>query len=181
MSEPDIIIPIPEIVATSSLTVDGKNPNKMTRDQLDRLKTSMKKFGFLLPIITNKDLLIADGEQRWIIANELAMKNVLVTRLPVAEVTRKMLRQVLNKLHGEHERDADTLEFNEIIDLGGKDDLKYLLGLSDDKLDGYLKEEEPVGYEKKFQLGVDCEDEIDLEALNNRLTSEGRKCHPLIL
>jgi len=70
----EITLPPMESVPISQLKVDGKNPNKMTREQLDRLKTSIKKFGFIVPIITNKDLLIADGEQRWIVANELAMK-----------------------------------------------------------------------------------------------------------
>jgi ParB-like chromosome segregation protein Spo0J len=59
----EILVPKPEVVATSELKVDGKNPNKMSREQYDRLKTSIKKFGFIVPIITNKDLLIADGEQ----------------------------------------------------------------------------------------------------------------------
>jgi ParB-like chromosome segregation protein Spo0J len=48
----------------------------MSREQRNRLKTSIQKFGFIVPIITNKDLLIADGE-RLIIAKELAMPNVL--------------------------------------------------------------------------------------------------------
>jgi len=60
----EILIPEPEVVATSELKVDGKNPNKMSREQHDRLKASIQKFGFIVPIITNKDLLIADGEQR---------------------------------------------------------------------------------------------------------------------
>ena len=94
----EILIPEPQIVATSVLKVDGKNPNKMSREQHDRLKASIKKFGFIVPIITNKDLLIADGEQRWIIAKELAMPNVLVIRLPIEEVDRHLIRQVLNKL-----------------------------------------------------------------------------------
>ena len=51
----EILVPEPEVVATSSLKVDGKNPNKMSREQHDRLKASIKKFGFIVPIITNKD------------------------------------------------------------------------------------------------------------------------------
>src|SRR3972149_11016543 len=90
----EITVPNAETVPTSSLKADGQNPNKMSREQLDRLKTSIKKFGFIVPIITNKDLLIADGEQRWIVANELAMPNVLVIRLPVADVDRRLIRQV---------------------------------------------------------------------------------------
>ena len=177
----EILIPKPEVVATSELKVDGKNPNKMSREQHERLKTSIKKFGFIVPIITNKDLLIADGEQRWIVAKELAMPNVLVIRLPVEEVDRRLLRQVLNKLKGTHDRELDAEEFEAIIELGREDDLKYLLNLSDDKLDGYLKEEEAIGYEKQFEVVVECEDEINQEATYNKLISEGYKCRVLTL
>ena len=140
----EINIPKPEVVPTSNLKVDGKNPNKMKREQLDRLKTSVKKYGFIVPIITNKDLLIADGEQRWIVANELAMPSVLVIRLPVEEVDRRLLRQVLNKLKGEHELLLDAEEFEQIISLGKEDDLKYLLGLTDKDLAKYLTDLHPV-------------------------------------
>lgn len=177
----EILILKSEVVATSELRVDGKNPNRMTRQEIDRLKTSFETWGFIVPIITNKDLLIADGEQRWTAAKELGMKEVSVVRLPVEDVDRRLLRQVLNKLKGTHDRAADAEEFELIIELGREDDLKYLLNLSDDKLDGYLKEPEPIEYEKKYQVAVDCKDEIDMESLTNRLTSEGRTCHPLIL
>ncbi|TFH21659.1 hypothetical protein E4G67_05415, partial [Candidatus Bathyarchaeota archaeon] len=156
-------------------------PNKMSREQHDRLKASIQKYGFIVPIITNKDLLIADGEQRWIVAKELVMPNVLVVRLPVEEVDRRLLRQVLNKLKGTHDRELDAEEFEAIIELGKEDDLKYLLNLSDDKLDGYLKEEEAIGYEKQFEVVVECEDEINQEAIYNKLIQEGYKCRVLTL
>ena len=177
----EILVPEPEVVATSELKVDGKNPNKMTREQHDRLKASIQKFGFIVPIITYKDLLIADGEQRWIIAKELTMPNVLIIKLPMEEVDRHLIRQVLNKLKGTHDRELDAEEFETIIELGKEEDLKYLLDLSDDKLDGYLKEEESIGYEKQFEVVVECEDEVNQEAIYTKLVSEGYKCRVLIL
>jgi hypothetical protein len=47
----EILVPEPEVVATSELKVDGKNPNRMSREQHERLKTSIKKFGFIVPHI----------------------------------------------------------------------------------------------------------------------------------
>lgn len=151
MTQTEIAVPQVETIPTSQLKTDLKNPNKMSRDQLDRLKASIKKFGFIVPIITNKDLLIADGEQRWIVANELAMPNVSVIRLPVEEVDRHLIRQVMNKLRGEHELLLDAEEFEAIIDLGKKDDLKYLLDLSDGKLERYLMELHPPK-EETFEI-----------------------------
>ena len=143
MATIQIRIPTVETVPISTLKTDSENPNKMSRQQLDRLKKSIQTFGFIVPIVTNKDLLIADGEQRWICAYELGMKEVSVIRLPVEDVDRRLLRQVLNKLRGEHELTADALEFEKIIALGKEDDLKYLLDLNDSKLERYLREIHP--------------------------------------
>ncbi len=147
----DIIVPTPETVNTDTLKVDGKNPNKMSKEQHERLASSIKKWGFIVPIITNKDLLIADGEQRWTVAKSLGMNQVSVIRLPVEEVDRRLLRQVLNKLRGEHELLLDAEEFEAIIDLGHKDDLKYLLDLTDGKLERYLLELHPPE-EETYQI-----------------------------
>ena len=120
----------------------------MTKEQHERLATSIKKYGFIVPIITNKDLLIADGEQRWTVAKSLGMNQVSVIRLPVEDVDRRLLRQVLNKLRGEHELLLDAAEFEQIILDGGKDDLKYLLDLTDGKLERYLNELHPPAEEE---------------------------------
>ena len=135
-----IKIPAIELIPIDELKSDGQNPNRMTKQQHKRLKTSMQKYGFIVPIITNKDLVFADGEQRWIIAKELGMTQVPVIRLPVEDVDRRLLRQVLNKLRGEHDLIADAQEFEKIIAAGSEDDLKYLLDLSDNQLERYLNE-----------------------------------------
>ena len=139
-----INIPPPEIVDISSLKTDGGNPNKMDKTQLKRLKASIEKYGFIVPIITNKDLLIADGEQRWTIAKELNMDKVPVIRLPVEDVDRRLLRQVLNKLRGEHDSLLDAEEYTKIINAGHKEDLSSLLALDDDVLKYLLTAPPPV-------------------------------------
>jgi ParB-like chromosome segregation protein Spo0J len=180
-SKVTINIPQAENVNVVDLKTDQNNPNKMSKEQHERLSASIRKWGFIVPIITNKDLLIADGEQRWTVAKSLGMTQVSVIKLPVEDVDRRLLRQVLNKLRGEHDRELDAAEFQIIIDLGKEDDLKYLLDLSDDKLDGYLKEEEPIGYQKTFEVIVECEDETIQEAVYNKLQTEGYNCRVLTL
>jgi 16S rRNA G966 N2-methylase RsmD len=139
-----ITIPQAENVSVADLKTDQQNPNKMSKEQHERLSASIKKWGFIVPIITNKDLLIADGEQRWTVAKALGMTQVSVIRLPVEDVDRRLLRQVLNKLRGEHELLLDAEEFDKIIELGKKDDLKYLLDLTDKDLAKYLTELNPA-------------------------------------
>jgi DNA modification methylase len=135
-----VVIPEPEIISIDQLKVDGQNPNRMTDRQHKSLADSIQRYGFIVPIITNKDLLIADGEQRWIVAKSLGMAQVSVIRLPVEDVDRRLLRQVLNKLRGEHELLADAQEFERIITMGKEDDLKALLDLLDSQLERYLAE-----------------------------------------
>ncbi len=65
--------------------------------------------------ITNKDLLVADGEHRLRAAKELGMKRVSVVRLPLGEVDRRMIRQVMNKLRGEHDLFLDAEEYYRIV------------------------------------------------------------------
>ena len=172
---------MPERIKLSDLKFDGCNPNKLNKEGMERLKASIKKYGDIVPIVTTKDLLVADGQQRATAMKELGMTECSVLRLDVEDVDRRLLRQVLNKLRGEHDRELDALEFQTIIDLGKEDDLKYLLDLSDDKLDGYLKDEEPIGYLKTFEVVISCEDETIQEAVYNKLEQEGYKCRVLTL
>lgn len=135
-----VTIPNSTLVDVNKLKVDGENPNRMTDKQLTRLKSSIEKYGFIVPIITNRDLLVADGEQRLTTAKALNMKQVPVIRLSVEDVDRRLLRQVLNKLCGEHDLVADAYEFERIIQAGHEDELKHLLDLSDSQIERYLTE-----------------------------------------
>lgn len=146
----------------------------------------MEKWGFIVPIVTNKDYLIADGEQRLTIAKQLGLKEVLVIRLPVDEVDRRILRQVLNKLRGEHDFMADAQEFLRIVEAGHEKDLKYFLQLSDDQLDKYLEalkqeKDQGVGVKSIYEVVIDCSSEQEQERIYNELTEKGYKCRVLIL
>lgn len=101
------------------LKSDGKNPNRMTDEELNALKTSITKYGFIAPIIVNKDYLIVDGEQRWQAGKELKLKEMPVIVIDVKEVDRKILRQVMNKLKGKHDPMLDLEEFKKIYNADG--------------------------------------------------------------
>ena len=63
-SEKVISIPMSEKVKISDLKFDQDNPNRMSLMQLDRLKASIKRWGDIVPVVTNCELLVADGQQR---------------------------------------------------------------------------------------------------------------------
>ena len=126
-----VAIPPTKNINIDSLQSDGKNPNKMNKKQHDALQKSIEKYGFIIPIITNSDLVIADGEQRWTVAKKMGLKEVPVISLPLKEVDRRIIRQVLNKLRGEHDQSLDLEEYKLIFAEGGQDDLKFLLAMQD--------------------------------------------------
>jgi len=120
-------IPPEQLVPIEQLTVDGKNPNTMTKEQRDALKRNIQEYGFIMPVITNKDFLVADGEHRLEIARELGMKDVPVRALPITDVNRRILRQVLNKLRGTHDPDKDLEEYKMLMD---ENELQHLADLT---------------------------------------------------
>jgi ParB-like chromosome segregation protein Spo0J len=178
-------IPPVELVNVASLKTDGQNPNRMSEKQHRALRESILRYGFIVPIITNKDLLIADGEQRWEEAKALGMKQVQVIKLPVEDVDRRLLRQVLNKLKGEHEPRADAEEFQRIIDAGHEEDLKRLLLLSDQSLDRSLKrlqdEDGGITFRETWEVVVECGSEKQQEETYKKLVEQGLKCRVLTL
>ena len=121
---PEIKVNEIKMLNIEDIKEDGNNPNVMSQSKLDALKKNLKKFGNLVPIVVNKDYLLADGAQRLQVYREMGVKQIPAIVLDVSEVDRRILRQVLNKLRGEHDFDLDLKEFKFISDELG--DLKEL-------------------------------------------------------
>jgi ParB-like chromosome segregation protein Spo0J len=180
--EKEIQIPMSERVRLEDLRFDGCNPNRLSREGMERLKASIRRWGDIVPIVTNKDLLVADGEQRAVAMKELGMTECSVIRLPVEDVDRRLLRQVLNKLRGEHLKELDAEEFKLIIEAGAEEDLKSLLALSSEKLQSYFETDiEEIEFHETFEIIVTCKDEAEQEAVYNKLLREGYNCRVLTL
>ncbi|NIN01287.1 MAG: ParB N-terminal domain-containing protein, partial [candidate division Zixibacteria bacterium] len=120
-TELELQIPPAELVDVERLRVDGENPNRMSARQFKALKESVRRWGFIVPIITNRDYLVADGEHRLRAAKDLGMKQVSVVRLPVNDVDRRLLRQVMNKIRGEHDLFLDAEEYYRIVSEDSRD------------------------------------------------------------
>ena len=180
--EKEIPIPMSERVKISDLRFDQDNPNRLTLMQLDRLKASIKRWGDIVPVVTNNELLVADGQQRVTAMKELGMTECSVIRLPVRDVDRRLLRQVLNKLRGKHNKEMDSAEYLRIIDEGEKEELKLFLQSVGEKLpievdDRAISFSIPGTYE----LIVECNDEADQKAKFEKLRLEGYKLRILTL
>ena len=137
-------IPPAELVDVEKLQVDGDNPNRMSARQFKALKKSIQRWGFLVPIVTNKDLLVADGEHRLLAARDIGMTQVSVVRLPVDDVDRRMIRQVMNKIRGEHDLFLDAEEYYRMVSEGSRDLIRELLNENDLRIDNLLRLREPL-------------------------------------
>lgn len=180
--EKDISIPMSERVRISDLKFDQDNPNRMTRAQLDRLKASIEKWGDIVPVVTNSELLVADGQQRVTAMKELGMTECSVIRLPVKDVDRRLLRQVLNKLRGKHNKELDSVEYLRILEQGEKEDLKALLESVGEELPVDLGDREiSFTVPGTYEIIVECKDEADQKRIFEKLKLEGYKLRILTL
>ena len=126
-------------VATDALETDGDNPNEMTDEQFGLLQDRMRQNGWLGgPIITDTDGLIADGEHRWRAADAIGLEEVPVRQYDIDDAERRLWRQELNKIHGEHDTKRDALEYDYLLDAGKADEVHELTQAADEDLDELL-------------------------------------------
>jgi len=177
---PDAYLPLLEDIRL--LQGDKQNPNRTTINQQEQIWRSLQKYGWAYPIITNKDGVYADGEQRAEVCLQHNEFYAPVLRLPVNDVDRRMLRQILNKLKGTHNKELDATEYMRIIEQGEKDCLKTLLASVGEKLPQDLLEREfSVSIPATYEIIVECKDESDQKSIFEKLKLEGYKLRILTL
>jgi hypothetical protein len=177
---PEAYLPLLEDIRL--LQSDQSNPNRMTIRQHEETWKSLQKFGWTYPIITNKEGVFADGEQRAEVCKQHNEFYAPVLRLPVADVDRRLLRQILNKLKGKHKAELDTAEYLRIMELGEKDYLKALLASVGERLPrDFLDRDFSVTIPGTWELIVECKDETEQRQFFEKLKLEGYKLRILTL
>lgn len=180
ISVPTAYLPLLEDIRL--LNSDEQNPNRTTINQQEQIWKSLQKYGWAYPIITNKDGVYADGEQRAQVCLSHDEFFAPVLRLPVTDVDRRMLRQILNKLKGKHNRELDAAEYIRIAELGEKEGLKALLASVDEKLPQELLEQQySVTIPATYEIIIECKDEKYQKETFEKLKSEGYKLRILTL
>jgi hypothetical protein len=106
---PQAYVPLLEDIRL--LKSDQNNPNRMSLKQHEEVWKSLQKYGWTYPILTNKDGTLLDGEQRPQVCLQHNKFFAPVLRLPVTDIDRRMLRQILNKLRGKHDKELDAAEY----------------------------------------------------------------------
>lgn len=135
-------------IPISLIKFDDTNPNILSKDQMNALKLTMEKFGYLAPVILNKDFTVVDGEHRVRIYQELDKKEIQAYVIDVDTIDLKILRQLMNKLRGEHDKQKDSFEFKSIYDAGRLDEFVSLLSQPREEFEAILSRKFDIGFEK---------------------------------
>jgi hypothetical protein len=173
---------VPLIEDIRLLTADQNNLNVTSLKQQEQIWRSLQKYGWAYPIITNNEGVYADGETRTEVCKKQGEFFAPVLRLPITDVDRRMLRQILNKLKGKHNSELDNEEYVRILQQGEKEDLKALLESVGERLPQELDERDlSITIPETYEIIVECKDEAHQKNIFEKLKSEGYKLRILTL
>lgn len=123
-----------------NLKENPNNPNKCTKEQLESISNSITKYGFLDPIIINKDNTVINGNHRLKIAHKLGLDEVPVIKLDITETEGIILTNILNKLHGTADWDLDLIEYKKLLEeQGSLDQLKEYVAMDEQEINRILE------------------------------------------
>lgn len=153
LSLEDLPQPVEETtVSPDELQVDGDNPNEQSEEMFGLLCENLRAKGWIgNAIVANTgDLpgydgdpegLIADGEHRWRAAQEIGLEAVPVKFYDFEDdAERRLWRQELNKISGEHDQKRDALEYDLLLEEGRSEDVQDLVDATGEDLDELLEE-----------------------------------------
>jgi DNA modification methylase len=164
-----------ERVSLDELHVDGDNPNEQSDEMFGLLCENLRAKGWIgNAIVANRgDLsgydgdpegLIADGEHRWRGAKEIGLEEVPVKFYDFEDdAQRRLWRQELNKISGEHDPTRDALEYDALLESGRSEDVQNLVAATGEDLDELLNQVradkgQPVPYEYYPEHAIHYED-----------------------
>ena len=125
------------------------NPRQITDEELEKLKKSIKEFGYIDPIIVNEyNNHIVGGNQRYLALKQLGYEEVDVIFINEPNIMKeKAMNIALNKISGEWDQDKLDVVLEEIqlsnidITLTGFDEIEFT-NLSEDE-DYIIPDDEP--------------------------------------
>lgn len=123
-------------VKMSALKYAGYNPRvdlKPGDDEYEKIKRSIKEFGFVEPIIINSDMTIIGGHQRYKVLKELGVEEVECSIVDLDKTKEKALNIALNKISGIWDYQKLEMLINEIAE--ENQDLISATGFSDSEIE----------------------------------------------
>lgn len=160
-------------VNINELKWDDSNPNQFTQEQMKALRTSMERFGYLQPIIIDSDNLVCDGAHRALIYKEFGHTEIPAYRVTFSDDSeRRLLRQTMNKLRGQHDFAMDAEEMALIYESNKLPDLSALIAQDERTLKEMMlkhKYDLPRGHEDDEQLDQIIDEQLKRTAPDTQL------------
>lgn len=165
------------------------NPRQLTQKQFEDLKKSITEFGFVEPILVNKNKnrkdIVIGGHQRLKIAEDIGLEDIPCIYIDLNKTKERELNIRLNKNNGQWDFDllANHFDIEELVDWGF--DEKSLMGVFDEIDYSILDEDDEVEdrideidgeLRKAIQIEFNTE---DYEKANSKI-AELRKNHDYI-
>ena len=167
----------------SDLIPADYNPRQLSEEQFKTISDSIKKFGFVDPVIVNmhkdrKNTLVG-GHQRVKVAESLGYTEVPTVEVNLPLEKEKELNVRLNKNTGSFDFDmlANHFEASELIEWGFQE---WELGIDQDVEDTNI-DDLSDSLDTQYKIEIELENEDQQESLYNRLMNEGLKCRILTL
>ena len=135
---------------------------------------SIKRYGFKVPIVIDKDGVIVAGHTRYLASIELGLETVpCIVADDLTDEEIKEFRLVDNKTSEFAGWDFDMLEAElQELDFDG-----YDFGFDIDTIEDDNNEIKEVEYHENISVVVECDNDEEAEYIFQRLTDEGYKCH----
>ena len=149
-------------IAIEKLKPAAYNPRKKLQPadpEYQKIKRSIQEFGYVDPIIVNKDFTVIGGHQRLEVLKELGFAAIECVVIDLPKTQEKALNVALNKISGEW----DIEKLNELLGDLSKDFDLAVLGFEN-------ATEKPNGF---------LEEEIDLDEYLENLDRTGTVEHPI--
>ena len=142
-----------QTVLMSKVVFDENNPNVMSDEKHEAFDKVIKKYGFAkdpwLNLQKDGRYMVIDGEQgiRRMQAHHIKKFQAKIFRVSYVEV--QMLRQIANKLHGEHDRVKDAEEFKAIFEEGKLEFFSEFSAIPIEDIKFELEKEFDIKFEKQ--------------------------------
>ena len=144
-------------IEISKLKFDETNPNQLIKEQEQSLEKAFKRFGYLVPIVINEQMEIGDGEHRARIYKKLGLDKIPAFIVPKInnDIERRLLRQTMNKLRGEHDIKLDATEIELIFRNDKLQDLTDLIAKDKEELEQILTKHKGIEFNHEDNFDVD--------------------------
>jgi ParB-like chromosome segregation protein Spo0J len=177
-----------QYVSPKKLRAAARNARVHPPRQLEELKATIGRFGFVNPVLADEKGILIAGHGRLAAAQALGLKSIPVIRLRGLTAKEKTALAIADNRIADHaDWDAEMLRAElaslDDMDLKSAEDLETI-GFTPAELERVLKpggsETKQVTYHEQFAVIIECANEMAQAKLLKRFSSEGLKCKALI-